>query len=88
MSRADESAFPEIKTETDSDDCKVWHDVHSTGGMTIREYFAGLAMQGLLASDVINDYKTTGFGVDQITALAIEHADHLLAELEKKREER
>jgi hypothetical protein len=53
--------------------------------MEQRRYeLAKAAMQGLLASDVINEYKTTGMGVEQVTTLAIEHADALLKALEEK----
>lgn len=47
-------------------------------GLTKREYFAGLAMQGILASD-------TGFSVHQNDAvqIAVAHADALLEELER-----
>lgn len=44
-------------------------------GLTKREYFAGLAMQGLCAARPNADY-------DEIADLAVCHADALLAELE------
>ena len=46
-------------------------------GLTKREYFAGLAMQGLLAS---NNGQTTKYLVKK----AIESADELLNQLENK----
>lgn len=46
MTRANEPAFPTVRTKSHySTDINV----HSVGGMTLREYYAGLAMQGLLA---------------------------------------
>ena len=55
-------------------------------GLTKREYFAGLAMQGLLA----NSYggMTSGgsrtFSPNEISKLAVLHADELLKQLENK----
>ena len=55
-------------------------------GLTKREYFAGLAMQGLLA----NSYggMTSGgsrtFSPNEISKLAVIHADELLKQLENK----
>jgi hypothetical protein len=43
-------------------------------GLTKREYFAGLAMQGMLASDYRGD----------IDVMAVKFADALLAELRKQ----
>lgn len=48
-------------------------------GLTKREYFAGLAMQGMLANGY-GDFKTE-FN-DYIAKLAIEQADELLKQLE------
>jgi hypothetical protein len=45
--------------------------------MTLREYYAGLAMQGLLA----NAPRSLPSG--QTAAVAVDHADALLAELAK-----
>ena len=47
-------------------------------GLTKREYFAGLAMQGILASDTSGSVK-----MDICVKISVEHADALLAELEK-----
>ena len=55
-------------------------------GLTKREYFAGLAMQGLLAN--CNGGMTSGgsrtFSPNGISELAILHADELLKQLEEK----
>jgi hypothetical protein len=48
------------------------------GGLTKREYFAGLAMQGMLSS---SDYATSTWNTVAIEA--VEVADALLKELEK-----
>ena len=55
-------------------------------GLTKREYFAGLALQGLLAN--CNGGMTSGgrytFSPNGISELAILHADELLKQLEEK----
>ena len=48
-------------------------------GLTKREYFAGLAMQGLLAN---SDGKIASLSVQATTEISIEMADALLYELE------
>jgi len=56
-------------------------------GLTKREYFAILAMQGLLESDVemINGIRINGTNsLDLIPKRAIEYADELLKQLESK----
>lgn len=54
-------------------------------GLTKREYFAGMAMQGLLANPNGGMQKGGGmtFSPVGISELAVLHADALLAELEK-----
>lgn len=49
-------------------------------GLTKRERFAAMAMQGLLAKHGDDDYKC-----EQIACYAVAHADALLAELEKSK---
>jgi len=49
-----------------------WHET----GLTKREYFAALAMQGLLANPAVDMLETTA-------AKAVKIADHLIAELNK-----
>jgi hypothetical protein len=55
----------------------------TNGGMTLRDYYAGLAMQGLLAN--ANGAMTEGcsrtFSPDEISDLALKHADALLDKL-------
>lgn len=64
------SAFPVVKTTK----CRIDDaDVHSTGGMTLRDYFAAKAMQGILA-----DHETTG-EPEPTARLAYATADAMLA---------
>lgn len=67
LKQADENAFPT------SNECY--------GGLTKREYFAGLAMQGLLANSAEDELQR---GVGRIAHISVEHADALLAELDKE----
>lgn len=53
------------------------------GGLSKREYFAGLAMQGVISNTDI--LKTSGMACEKdIAQLAIKAADALLAELAKE----
>jgi predicted proteasome-type protease len=47
-------------------------------GLTKREYFAGLAMQGTM---------TSSYSVNMIVEIAVKMADALLAELEKTKQQ-
>lgn len=74
MKRADDSAFP--------------HDVgQGTGeriiseGITIREYFAGLAMQGMLAA--CEGFDGTPSFQKHLTESAVKQADALIEALNK-----
>lgn len=49
-------------------------------GLTKREYFAGLAMQGIVASTTNEDAASE----EKVAKWAVQHADALLAELEKE----
>ena len=51
-------------------------ETHS--GLTKREYFAAMAMQGLLAKHGDDDYQC-----EQIASYAVAHADELLKRLER-----
>ena len=51
-------------------------------GLTKREYFAGLAMQGLYAGD-----RDNGFDAEGVAAYAVQTADALLKALEESNNE-
>ncbi len=87
-----DSAHPEIFTSFDGGDRP---DTYSAGGLTKREYFAAMAMQGLLANskalmDIdagVKERKGDMKDVCAITAiLALNHSDALIAELNKQKE--
>jgi hypothetical protein len=52
------------------------------GGLTKREYFAGLAMQGLIAGCYAGN--NAGFTVQGNCVAAVEYADALIAELSRR----
>lgn len=56
------------------------NDPHS--GMTVREYFAVIAMQGLLASDTGVDEQPR-WSSEEIARLAVYQADALIARLKE-----
>jgi hypothetical protein len=69
--KSNQCAFPaDARTMTD-------------GGMTLREYYAGLAMQGLLANanGAMTEGSSRTFSPDGISDLALKHADALLEKL-------
>ena len=68
----------------------AWENSPLTSGLTKREHFAGLAMQGLLANPgaVLQASGQSGFAWcncndEQMAQLAIDCADALLAQLDK-----
>jgi hypothetical protein len=52
-------------------------------GLTKREYFAGLAMQGILAGQYSTGAADWNAGCDTLAGWSVDIADALLAELEK-----
>jgi hypothetical protein len=71
--------------ETKSNQCAFPADskTMTDGGMTLREYYAGLAMQGLLANanGAMTEGSSRTFSPDGISDLAIKNADALLEKL-------
>lgn len=61
-----------------SQDGSIQHDVFM--GLTKREYFAGLAMQGILSNNLLEPNKST---VEYAAKLSISAADELLKQLEQ-----
>lgn len=74
MSRANEPAYP---VPNDA-------NVNDQMGLTIREHYAGLAMQGILAAN----YGDPGIMWGPTAAHAVQLADALIAELAKPKENR
>lgn len=81
MREANEPAFPSIDIREEFDD----HSGHyrkvmvPMGGLTKREYFAIMALQGMVSNSIPGDHHVPTICVMEAVALA----DLLLAELEK-----
>ena len=72
--------------DTEFFEYNIPHGERQYSGLTKREHYAGLAMQGLLAN--CNGGMTSGgsrtFSPNEISKLAVLHADELLKQLEEK----
>lgn len=87
--KGDEPAFP--KAEFIDDPAGLGRGILHQGGLTKREMFAAMAMQGILASGeynwILHHQQVRNEAVELHWAgNAIRVADALLAELEKERE--
>lgn len=80
MKKHDTPAFPTVSELVYSEDqgMKIHRYIYASEGMTRREYFAGLAMMGSLASEASNWQHTPA----RHAAVAVACADALLAALE------
>lgn len=83
MKNADKPVYPSITKDSTEINGQVFSNNVNHSGLTKREYFAGLAMQGMLLNGgmMINGEKS--FAPDTISKLAIQQADELLKHLEK-----
>ncbi len=77
MKNGDMPAMPGKFSEDVGGNVPVWH---VASGLTKRELFAAMAMQGLLASPV---YGPDPISFPETAPLAVAYADALIAELEK-----
>lgn len=61
------------------------YNIHGVfGGLTIRQYYAGMALQG-----IIQNYPSSRpFNVETIAAVALKQSDALIAELNKSENEK
>jgi len=75
-------AFPEIKTEKKSG-VNDWGNTFSVGGLTKREYFAAMAMQGLCAAQNKEKYLVNDGFIHYPSLIidAVGLADELLKQL-------
>lgn len=74
MENGRQSAFP--NNETDN----MGNPKYQHLGVTKREYFAAMAMQGALANNYPNIVSLSS---EQVARLSIEHADELLKQLDQ-----
>lgn len=72
---SDQPAFPVLKSKMHEEEGVV--SFQTEPGMTLRQYFSGLAMQGLLARQ---------YSVDTICSKAVEIADNIISELDKTKD--
>ena len=72
--RANEPAYPAHELLQDRDGN---YTMQATGGLTIREHFAGLAMQGIVAAQESTDPP-------KVAEFALQYADALIAALNQE----
>lgn len=71
-----EPAFPFVCNDLSKNQCAY-------SGMSLRQYFAGLAMQGLLTRLNSLYFSTDGYPPQAIIKVAIDHADFLISALKE-----
>lgn len=75
---ANQTIYPQIESQERGGE-QWWVETYSSGGLTKREYFAGLAMQAIL-SKTFNHMSID----DSVTIGAVMYADKLIDELNKR----
>lgn len=75
MKNGNKTAFPEHPPTPNGLGGEEYSLVYGSSGLTKREYFAAMAIQGMLAAGMVDPPYLSG--------LSIRYADALLAELEK-----
>ena len=71
--RANEPAYPALESISGNGESR-----YPAGGLTIREHFAGLAMQGIRAASNVH------VGCDIVAEIAVKQADALIAALNQE----
>lgn len=86
MNKADEPAFPGLQTFQKYDDDQGRYVEHTlpSGGLTKREYFAGLAMQAIATPHFSEKTEFMESLPKCVAFAAVQCADALLKELDKK----
>ena len=71
-------AFPRAQTAY-CDQCHRWTDgEHLQKGLTIRDWFGGMALQGLLSNGIPHPSDLTGHGVERLARTAYGYAEAML----------
>ena len=79
MTDPNDLAYPKVVSSPARDrNHGPYTDTHSTGGLTKREHFAAMAMQGMLAD------HTCDAEPDAFAEVAVNYADALIAKLNKE----
>lgn len=73
------SAFPQVRTTERLTPSTCGPNVHSVGGMTLRDYFAAKAMQAY----VTTNYEDCALDDDKVSTWAYQLADAMLAARQK-----
>ncbi len=90
---ADQPAFPQAYLRDFYDDGRPRTEVLSSEGMTLRQHYAGLAMQGIVSNDnmlrscTVTAGKGPGGSAETpkyVSLVAIAYADALLAALQQE----
>ena len=84
MKNADMPAMPQPIAANETEVIDTNEYCPGNAGLTKREHFAGLAMQGLLSSTLFTVSETPEYWMKDTIEAAVEFADALLIELEKK----
>lgn len=80
-------AFPRIQHVCLNEQTDAWGEVATTPGMTLRDWFAGMALTGVCANPTVvsQGMRATGDTAEQFAAdSAYEIADAMLAARERK----
>lgn len=84
-----ELVHPKISTKQALKGChtdgNAYGDVSSSGGLTIRQHFASLAMQGLLVRYKIDQRFGNSESFPMVAEMSVQQADALIAELNKEK---
>lgn len=72
------NAFPEVETERHEGEI---YQVYSTGGMSLRDWFAGQALMGLLASGQVQSKV-------MVAEFAYKYADEMIAQRKPQTEDK
>ncbi len=85
MLTGNELVHPDIVTEPERDKqySATYGNVYSHGGITIRQHFASLAMQGLLVRYKIDERYGNSASYPMVAEMAVKEADALIEELNK-----
>ena len=85
MTNGNDSAHPEIFTDLDKYNPEASGDTYSTGGLTKRELFAAMAMEGMIAGITkMDDIGIITHAPNSIAEIAIVYADTLIDTLNKE----
>ena len=87
MKNADKPINPSTSTkinDTEFFEYNIPHGERQYSGLTKREHYAGLAMQGLLALPDKGTFGSFDEAIERICEFSVKFADELLKQLEEK----